>query len=189
MNANDKAGHISGIYAQVLSELAEQSQIVDAVKDDLDALTNLSVQIRDFKTLMVSPYFSEEHKKQLVHKVFSGRLNELTVNFLMVVIEHDRAIFLPQITTRYNEFWESYHGYCRVKATVARAMSNSETESLTEDIAAAINSKIKLELVVNPSVIGGIAIRYDNKIIDNTVINRLQLAVRQITNRDKINEI
>jgi F-type H+-transporting ATPase subunit delta len=186
MNINDKAIRAGQTYAQAVFELAEQSQLVDVLKNDLDILANLTAQSKEFETLMVSPSFHEEHKKQLIYKVFSGKLDELTINLLMVIIERNRMRFLPQIIAKYNELWEAYHGYHRVKVMVSKAMNKTEIERLTENIAAAINGQVKLEVLVNPSIIGGIIIRYSNKLIDNSIINRLRLTVKEATKRREL---
>jgi F-type H+-transporting ATPase subunit delta len=149
-------------------------------------LANLATQMREFETLMVSPSFHEEYKKQLVREVFSGKLNELIINLLMVVIEHNRMRFLPQIIAKYNELWEAYHGYHRVRVIVSKAMDKAEIERLAESIAAAINGRVKLEVIVNPSIIGGIIIRYGDKLIDNSIRSRLQLMVKEVIKRREL---
>lgn len=183
MNINDKAIRVGQIYAQAVFELAEQPQLVDVLKNDFDILANLIAQSKEFETLMSSPSFHEEHKKQLVADVFSGKLNELTTNLLMVIIEHGRMKFLPQIVARYDELWEEYHGCHRVKVIVSKMIDKTEIERLTKSIAAAINGQVKLEVVVNPSIIGGIIIRHGNRVIDNSIRNRLQLTVKEMTKK------
>jgi F-type H+-transporting ATPase subunit delta len=188
MSIDDNARRLGEIYSQVIFELAEQLQIVDTIREDLDVLMSIHTQSRDFVSVMASPYFVNEHKKELLLMLFSGRLNELTLNCLMVAAGHNRMIFLPQIIEKYNELWEIYHGYSRVKVIVSKPMNNDEVEGLRNDISTAINSKAKLEVVVNPAIIGGVVIRYDSRVIDNTVKSRLQLAAKSLANRGKINE-
>jgi len=189
MNINDKAIRVGQTYAQAVFELAEQSRLIDVLKNDFDILASLIAQSKELETLMNSPSFHEESKKRLIDEVFSGRLNELTVNLLMIVIEHNRARFLPQIIARYNELWEARNGLHRVKVMVSKAMDNAEIEKLTGNIAAAISGRVKLEVVVNPSIIGGIIIRHGDKVIDNSIRNRLQLTVKEITKRRGLNGV
>jgi ATP synthase F1 delta subunit len=125
----------------------------------------------------------------LVSEVFAGRLNELTENLLMVVVEHNRMKYLPQIIAKYDEFWEAANGMYRVKVVVSKQMEKLEVEKLTADIASAIDGRVRLELAVSPSIIGGIIIRYGNKVVDNSVRNRLFRTVKDIMsqrNRDGV---
>jgi len=196
MNVIDAGTHVGEVYAQALFELArqtpgglaEQSKMIDAIKDDLDVVRGVSIQERDFGALMVSPYFSSEHKEQIVQKIFSGKLNDLTVNFLMAAIRHNRMMFLPQIIDKFNELREAHEGYCIVQATVSEALSKEEAKRLSENIGGAVKNKIKLRVDVNPSIMGGIIIRCGDRVIDNSIRGRLRRAVKTIMSRPKMQE-
>jgi F-type H+-transporting ATPase subunit delta len=189
MNVIDVAVHLADIYARAFFELAERSKMVNAVKDDLDVVQDISVQEKDFRTLMTSPYFSSDLKKQMVQKILSGKLCDLTVDFLMVVIRHNRMMFLPQIIARFNELWEAHHGYKIVQVTVSQMLNSQEAEKLSADIAHAINNKAKLQMGVNPSIMGGIIIRFGDRVIDNSIRSRLRRAVNVIMSRQKAGKI
>lgn len=201
MNVIDSAVHLADIYARALFELArqahgglaERSKAVNAIKDDLDIVQDISVQEENFGALMTSPYFAPEHKQQILLKIFSGKLSDLTVDFLRVVIRHDRMIFLPRIISRFGELWEAHHGYKIVQVTVSKAMNDQQTGELSTNIANAMNSKVKLQIGINPSIMGGIIIRYGDRVIDNSIRGRLRRAVNIIMSKqekqEKINEV
>jgi F-type H+-transporting ATPase subunit delta len=176
------------IYAQTLFELAGQQQSVDAVKNDLDILSDIIEREKDFIRALDSPYFSKDYKEQFVRRLLSNVLTELTVTFLSVVIRHGRVKLLTDIIIRYDEIWDEYHGYCRVEITVPRSIEDSEVKRLSDDIAAAISSKVKLEVAVDPGIIGGAIIRCGDKVIDNSVRNRLNCAVKTVMSQVKSRE-
>jgi F-type H+-transporting ATPase subunit delta len=189
MNVIDAAVHLAEIYARALFELAERSKMVNAIKDDLDIVQDICIKEKDFGVLMVSPYFSPDCKEQILQKIFSGKLNDLTIDFLRVVIRHDRMVFLPQIINRFNEIWEAHHGYKIVQVTVSQAMNSQETEMLSADMARAMNNKVKLQIGVNPSIMGGVIIRFGDRVIDNSIRGRLRRAVNTIMSRQKAGKI
>jgi F-type H+-transporting ATPase subunit delta len=181
--------YLEKTYAAVLFELADESGALHVVKDDLDCWTGICGMVKDFEKLIVSPYFPSEYKQQFVRKVLSGKITDLTMDFLVVVIRHNRTKFLPHIIAGYNRLWDARAGYCPVEVTVARQISNDETEKLAADIASMINCKVKLKLTINPEILGGVTIRYDDKVIDNTVKGRLHKAVETIIKHGKGREI
>jgi F-type H+-transporting ATPase subunit delta len=184
--------YLEKAYAGVLFELADEHRLLDVVKEDLDFWTELCGAENDFEKLFFSPYFSSGYKQQLVGKILSEKIADLTMNFLKVVIKHNRTTYLPQIIAKYHNLWETRQGYCPVEVTVARVMDAGEVGKLSTDISSAINRRIKLELSVDPSIIGGVIIRYDDKVVDNTVRGKLQKAVETIIRRGKskkINEV
>jgi len=173
------------IYALTLFELAGQQQSVDVVKGDIEVLYGIIEQERDFLKVLDSPYFSTDYKDQLVRKMLSGRISDLTMNFLIVVMKHGRVKLLTDIINRYGELWDASHGYYHVKVTVPKPLEDSETKRLSDDIAAAINSNVKLEVAVEPAIIGGAIIRCGDKVIDNSIRNRIQAAVKTVINQVK----
>lgn len=173
------------IYAQSLFELAERQQGVDTVKSDLNILAGIIGQEKDFIKLLDSPYFSTDYKEQLVRRLLSGVAANLTLDFLMVVIRHGRARLLTDIIGRYGELWDAYHGYYHVKVTVPRALEDGQAKELSDGIAAAMNSNVKLEVAVEPEIIGGAIIRCGDKVVDNSIRNRIDAAVKTVMSRIK----
>jgi F-type H+-transporting ATPase subunit delta len=178
----DTGTRVGKIYAQALFELADSAGAVDTVKENLDFLAVITAQQRDFAAMLSFPWFPDEDKQLLTNKIFSGRLADLTLDFLMVVIKHDRSGFLPHIAERYNELWEAHYGYCPVSVTLSKQMNDDEIKKLYADIATVIKKRVKLEINIDPSIIGGITIRYGDKVIDNTVRTRLRQVVKATTN-------
>jgi F-type H+-transporting ATPase subunit delta len=173
------------IYAQSLFELADRQQGVDTVSSDLNILAGIIGQEKDFIKLLDSPYFSTDYKEQLVRRLLSGVAANLTLDFLMVVIRHGRARLLTDIIGRYGELWDAYHGYYHVKVTVPRALEDGQAKELSDDIAAAMNSNVKLEVAVEPEIIGGAIIRCGDKVIDNSIRSRIDVAVKTVMSRIK----
>jgi len=136
---------------------------------------------------MTSPIFSLEQKQQLVEKSFGNSLNNLTSDFLMVVISHNRITFLPYIIAKYEKLYQNYHNYCNIRVTVSQPLSPEGNEDLKTALSVAMkNDKILLDTTVEPSIVGGIIINYNgDMVIDNSVSGRLKRAVDTIITRCK----
>jgi F-type H+-transporting ATPase subunit delta len=94
---------------------------------------------------------------------------------------------------RYGKLWfENYH-CCPVVATVSEPLSDERIRNLSHQIAASIKRNIELRVVVDPSIIGGVIIRYGENVLDNSVRRRLAEAVKTVKSycreRGRIDEI
>jgi len=184
MTSFDTACRITEIYSRTLFELALEQQTVETVKNDMDVLDDLAKTGEQFLGVMVSPFFSSEQKLTLMLKVFSGRLNDLTVNFLAAAIHHNRMVLLPQIITEYIGLYKKHHNYLDIQITVSQPMVQDKIQALETLLSEIIASnKIILKILVDPLIMGGIIIRYNDMIIDNSVRRRLRGAVETIINR------
>ncbi len=179
------AAHIADIYARALMDLATQGKLVEAVAADLDTISTLLTQNPDFEAFLASPYFDEKTKRDLVRHILTGKLQGLTLNFLLVMIDHNRGRFLPEIIGRYGQFYRLYQGYQPVDVTVAQPISKEEVEKLSKELAEAMNTKIDLDIHIDPAILGGLIIRYGDKMVDNSVKGRLTRTVNQLLNPQK----
>lgn len=176
------AARVAGIYAQTLLDLAKEAQTVGPVAADLDTLSTLLARDPSFGTFLASPYFSEENKKDLLRKVFAGNLQRLTLNFLLVMIDHGRGALLPLIVNRFTQLHRVYQGYETVEVTVAKPLDPPQQEKLLHDLAEALKTKVDLDVHVDPAILGGVIIRYDENMLDNSIRGRLARTVDQLTN-------
>lgn len=188
MNASEAANQFGEIYSRTLFELADESKSLEAVMQDLDVVRRLLAENPEFGALLGSPWFNPEYKKDLLTRLFSGNVADLSLDFLMVTAGHDRLMFLPEIIVKYQELWEARQGLQRVRATVSAEVSDERVRQLSEDIASILQSKVKLEVNVDPSIMGGVVLRYEDKVIDNSVRARLRRAIETIVKRDQGSE-
>jgi F-type H+-transporting ATPase subunit delta len=180
------SGYIEKIYATVLFELAKESGTLGAVKEDLDSWTEICSAEKDFEKLIVSPYFSAEYKQQLVQKVFAGKVTELTLHFLLIVIRHDRTGVLSRIIKQFHLLWQHSQGYCNVAVTVAKPITDENTQDIAKRISEMLEKLVNVQIVINPDIIGGVVIRYDDKVIDNSVRTKLMNTAETILNRGRM---
>lgn len=171
-------------YAQSLFDLAEQSEILDTVADDLEGVSALLEREPSFQPFLASPYFAEQTKRDLLRKILTGRLNVLTLNFLSVLIDHNRGKLLPEILARFKQLHRAHHGYRAVTAIVSHPLPEDQTARIAAELGGVMNAKVELEVRVDPSILGGVIFRYGDKMLDNSVRGRLVRTVNQILNSE-----
>jgi F-type H+-transporting ATPase subunit delta len=176
------AARLADIYARCLLDLAKESRTVEAVAADLEAVSTLLAQQPDLEAFLASPYFAEQTKRDLIREVLTGRLQRMTVNFLSVLIDHNRGAVLPGILERFRQLYRAYQGYETVSVTVAQSLSQEQFQKLAWELSEALRAKIDLDVLVDPSILGGVIIRHADKMLDNSVRGRLIRTVSQVAN-------
>jgi len=186
MSVNAKtSGRVGELYAQTLFEISIERQIATPTKEELESLQELFAQQKEFWGLLCSPYFTPAYKIELLEKIFSGKLSQLTLNFLKVAVKHGRIRYLPDIHDNFIKLWDKYHGTVPVKVVLSEKMDDGWADKFSEELASILKRKIALEVSLDKSILGGIIIRYADKVVDNTVRARLQNLVTTITSANK----
>jgi F-type H+-transporting ATPase subunit delta len=185
MTGTDIGLHIGDLYSRALYDLAEQFGLVEEVKDELTMLETLIEQEREFVHIMSSPQFATEYKQSLLNNMFAGKINDLTLNFLLEVDRHNRTMYLSQMITSFGELWDAHHGISIVELTFHENLSPDEMANVTQAISNAMGKQVQLKLNVKPAIMGGSIIRYGESVIDNSIKARLYRAVHTIMDNCK----
>ena len=175
------AVRIADMYARCLLELAQgTADGGDVIESDLSALSIVMTQEPAFRAFLVSPYFSESAKQELIRKVFAEKVDRMTLNFLLVVVAHHREAVLEQMIGRYRQLSQAGRGRQAVRVTVARTLSAEQQAGLSNDLAGALKAEVELDVRVEPSIIGGIVVHYAGRKVDNSIRTRLHRIVGEI---------
>jgi F-type H+-transporting ATPase subunit delta len=185
MTGTDIGLHVADLYARTIYELAEQFEVVEELKGEMKLLETLIAEEREFLHIMSSPQFAAEYKQSLLNRMFAGKINELTLNFLLEVDRHNRTMYLPQIIAQFGEIWNAHHGISIVELTFHENISQGELANVTESISKAMGKQVQIRLNVKPAIMGGAIIRYGASVIDNSIKGRLHRAVRTVMDKCK----
>jgi F-type H+-transporting ATPase subunit delta len=180
MTGTDIGIHVGDLYARVLYDLAEQFGVIEEVREEVVMLETLVEQDREFLHIMSSPQFSAEYKQSLLNKMFAGKVSDLMLNFLLEVENHNRTMYLPQMTDKFAELWNAHHGISIVEVTFHENLNPDELANVTQAISGAMGKQVQLRFSVKPAIMGGAVIRYGESVIDNSIRNRLYRAVHTI---------
>jgi F-type H+-transporting ATPase subunit delta len=173
------------IYCEVVFELAEQFGRVDEVMDDLNSVAAVIEAESQFRSVLSSQAIRPAEKVEMVKRVFSGKVSDLTLNFICALARRGRMGFLNQICDRYEMLYDNYKQRCHVEVTLAEEPDEARREKLKADLEAAIDHEVKLEINTDPEIIGGIVIKKGDRVIDNSINTTLSRAVKAIIDNAK----
>ncbi len=173
------------IYSEVLFELAEEAGKVAEVMDDLERVVRILHDNVDFATLLYSQQVKGEEKSEVIRRVFDGKIDKLTLDFLSVLAKRGRIAFLAGVSDKYEVMIDAHYKRSLIEVTLASSPEDEQLEKLKADFKDAMDGDVKLLVNVDPEIIGGIIIRKGDKIIDNSLRTVLSHAVKTIVNRSQ----
>jgi len=164
----------------VLFDLAEQSGEISTVHEELVCFRQILKNRPEFAMLLSSEVINPREKAEIIHRVFDGRLSQLTVSFLCVLARRGRIGFLSGIAQRYESLIDEYHHRRAVEITLARKPEPELLEKLRDDLSKALNSEVKLTIKIDPALIGGAVIRKDDMMVDSSVRSSLERTMKAV---------
>lgn len=162
-------------YAQALFQDALQEEAADAIGQELDGFMQLLKDSRDLQELLESKIIRTKDRVETVLAVSEKLgLSNLMHNFLGVLAENDRFFLFPQVVFQYTSLNEERKGILPVYVTAAKEINDNLRERLEKTLADVYKKKIRLDISVNPDLIGGMTVQVGSRMVDTSIQSKLQ---------------
>jgi len=184
--ANESTG-ISGLaerYAAALFELADERHALDAVAGDLRELRAMLAASSDLARLVRSPVLSRaEQGKAMAAIADDAKLSKLTADFIAVVAHNRRLFAVPAMIEAYLDKLAARRGEVTAEITAAQALSETQQNTLTDQLRRVVGSRVAIDVNVDPSLLGGMIVKIGSRMVDGSLkgrLQRLQLSMKGI---------
>ena len=167
-------------YSLALYELATEANELSEVEVHSESIINLILSSEDFNSLIKDPTNTKEDQLNALSKISEQyKLNELLSKFLSFLIAKRRLFYVDKILKNFAETCSIKRGELKAELTSAKDLTESEVNSIKEELTKNFSSKIKLNYKHDTSLIGGLIVQVGSTMIDTSIKNKLQ----QIENR------
>ena len=167
-------------YGKALFALAEEEGIADQVFFELETVAEILVRETDYRTLLDTPAIPTGEKPQLIETAFASA-HRYVRDFLKMLSERRSIGALGECVRVYGMCLDEARGILRAKAVTAVAMSEAQTQRLSEKLAALTGKTVVLTNVCDPSVIGGVSLHMDGTRLDGSVRAKLEAFRKQLS--------
>lgn len=164
---------VSKRYALALFDAGLELDKIDDFKNELDFLRAVFHDEKQLMDLLSHPRIKRDDKKELINKIFKNKLSLELINFLYILIDKRRESNILDIIKRYNIFFNEYKDIVNVVAMTAVPMEENSKNNLVEVLSKKLNKTIKLSNEIDKSVIGGVLLKIEDKVIDGTLKGQL----------------
>jgi F-type H+-transporting ATPase subunit delta len=177
--------HNSGIatrYATAIFELAQDENSIDPVEADFGTLKKLIHDSADLARLVRAPVFSNDEQAAGLNAVLHRmEASALTRRFILLLAQKRRLFFLTDIIRAFHTMVAKRRGEVEASVTSARTLDDSEIASLKQILKSKLGRDARLEMKVDPSLLGGLVVKVGSRMIDSslrTKLNGLRAAMR-----------
>lgn len=179
-NHEPRSSPLAVAYARSLLELATAQGQAEAIGQELADIEKIIESDPTFETFLSNPAVGEVERGQVIEKVFRGRVSPLLANFLGVVNRKGRLSSLRQIAFAYHDLLDEQLGKVEVDVIVAQRLTPEQLEQVRQRISTALKRQAVVHQYVDESIIGGLVIRVEDRLLDASVRAQLRAVRRQL---------
>lgn len=162
-------------YAKALLQEAIEHNDVDNIAHEVRMICQLMSDSSEMNMLMTSRLVNVRDRQEGIALVSDHiDLSLITRNFLGVLIENGRTFIFNEIAAAFINMYEEYKGILSVSVVAAQALNDQTQQRLTDTLQAVFNKEIRLDIKINPALIGGLTVQAGALMADASVKTKLQ---------------
>jgi F-type H+-transporting ATPase subunit delta len=161
-------------YAESLFAIAQEQNQVDEFQKDLGQIADVIDSSQELKDFMAHVLIPPVAKKDIVARFFTGKVSATIFNFLNLVIEKRRAEYIGAIYAEYRDMADESHNVLKAEFVSARKVSDEDVSELEKSLSAATGKNVRINVIIDPSLIGGVKVRIGDRVIDASVLKKLE---------------
>ena len=169
------ASRVTSRYVKSLLGLAVDQGVLEQVHDDMQMFTRVCQSNRDFTLMLRSPIIKHDQKNKILHKLFEGKVHNLTMAIFDIITRKNREPLLPEISAAFHDAYNVHKGITKASVTSAIALDDTLRKQI-EELVKKLSSKSKVEIneKVNEEMIGGFVLNVGDQQIDASIKNKLK---------------
>lgn len=171
---------VAGRYAKALLDLAIEQNQLDAVFNDISSLDNALEASSELEALLNNPVIPQDKKKSIFSALFQDKMNEVSFGFLNLILGKRRENDLQAIVDSFVELYNNEKGITEVTLTTAIPLTAETEQKIIQKIQSTSSlDQIHLTKKVDPAIIGGYIVEFNNRILDNSIQTNLNSIKRR----------
>ena len=169
------AGEIVEPYAAALMSLAKSKDLTERFAEDVRGLINIMDESPEFKQFMGNPVMKPEDKKAVLQRMVGDQVDPYMRNFLMLLIDRGRIIFLEQIGKQYLALLRELNQTVLAEVTSTVELNEDQKNTVRERVKSMTGAReVEIETKIDPSLLGGVIIKIGSQIIDSSLQGQLR---------------
>lgn len=179
----DMCDAVEVLAAQAAFTVAEQEGRLDEVEDELFRFERIVDGEPTLRAALTNRNLPADRKRDLVHRLLDGKAAPVTVSLIERAVLFPRGRTIERVIDEFSSFAAQRRSRLIARVTSAVPLTEEQQERLSSALARELGHEVRLQLVVDPSIIGGITVRVGDELLDASVLRQLGAAQRHLTGR------
>lgn len=162
---------IAAAYAEAWFKAAKDNNSEDDVFAEVCLIRESLKNDAEMWQMLAYPNVSLKLIEEIASK---AKLSQISRNALKLISEKGRLKLLRLITEDFVQLFYKKKGIIEVSVDTAVALSAAQDKKLRKVLSDKLNAEIKLDYNIKPEVLGGLAIRFNSFLIDDTLAAKLK---------------
>ncbi len=176
----DVASAIEQLAIEAEATAANAEGVLDRVQDELFVFSRSLGTNQELRLILGDRLGSAEGKQQLIASLLGDKAAPSTVRLLTHLVNGLAWRSIDAVEEIYIDAVAARRNRLIVLVSTRSPLSAAQTEKLSKVMSKQVGQPVHLNFHIDPSIIGGVSIRFADEIVDGTISTRLAEAGRAL---------
>ncbi len=168
-------------YAESLFHVARAEDMIDRVEEELTHLNKALDTNAELREFLSNPAVSPAGKKDALVRIFSKAISPVTLHWINMVMDQGRQRRLPVIIEDFITLAQDAREKVTAEVITSTPLSEDLAKRLETELSRVTKKRVFLKPLVDESILGGVIVKVEDKVIDGSVRHRLEEIKREMT--------
>ncbi|MBI2504381.1 MAG: ATP synthase F1 subunit delta [Candidatus Latescibacteria bacterium] len=167
-------------YATTLLEAAAETDAEAQVQADVEGLQATLQSSAELSSCLQNRLIQPQVHRALLASLFAGKVQSLTLNFLLLLAERRRAGLLHEVLAACTELFDARRGILNAEVRSVVELSEEQRERFRQGLEAYTGKQVRLRTRIDQSIRGGAIARVGDTVFDGSLVRHLQYLREQL---------
>ena len=172
------AGAAARRYGRAIFELGREEGQFEEWARRIAAVREV-LTVPEVRAVLMNPTISRQERQAAVASFLEGAGPE-GVNLGKLLVGAGKVDEIAAIDEEYGRLVDEAAGRVRATATTAVELSQNDRDGLARSLSKRLGREVRLTAAVDPTIIGGLVLRFGDHVIDASLATRLQQLRRKL---------
>jgi F-type H+-transporting ATPase subunit delta len=179
----DVVDALEAVAVEAALTRAEHDEQLDEVEDQLFRFERVVDAEPQLRAALTDRNLPADRKRQLLHRLLDGKVAPVTLALVERAVLSPRGRTLERGLEEFLDLAAQRRSRRVARVTSAVPLTDDQQTRLAATLAREFGGEVRLQVVVDPSILGGLTIRVGDELIDASVARQLDTAYRKLTGR------
>ncbi len=177
------AKQVDTTYGNALFELALEENTLDSLYDEVNKLIDILKDNPDIIKLLAHPQIEKSEKKDIIENTFGKRVSDEITGLMIMVMEKGHITSIIDIFNYFIKQVKKEKNIGMASVTSAVSLSDSQKAAIEKRLIETTSySTMEIEYTVDKSLIGGLIIRIEDRVVDSSIKTKIDNMSKTLAN-------
>lgn len=162
---------------------AEKDNSLDQLEAELFTFTQTVRKSSELRSVLNDRARSGARKSTVITALLQGKASDNAIRLMSALVDHPRGRTIDALLADLSEAIASRKNRTIAHVKSATVLSPAHIDRIAQSLSQQIGTSVRVNVEVDPTVVGGISIRFGDEVIDGSIATRISSAQRLLVER------